>query len=400
MSDVIRVKIMINFKQFCYTAALMLYLAFPIVLNAEPVAEEGVAATPASSSSLPSMRILMPPQADHESTTILSATVDPPMLPADGKTEAEIKVVLKDIDGTPLAGRHIDFILEDGYGRLTPTFPITDVDGVAEAVYVAGRVAASALIRIEDKESGDYKHIEIPTSITASITLELVEPSRFISSFIKKQTATQFYTMSLEVFPDKLVADSFSTSRITVTLMTLDGTPAAGVPLEFKLLSGNGEIIRDRATTDQFGVLEAFYRAGDKPGTAIIEAIEPTTGLSKTAEILIFEAGPAKIKLYFSDQSGKLYEETAKIPADGISTITVVAQVLNLVDMPVPDVNVQFAVAEELGIVELLNIKSDPHGNVYATFRAGTQTGIETITAYLISSPIDDENIVSDLIHP
>jgi hypothetical protein len=378
-------------NRFFYVAVLMLLMAFPSLSSAEPVAEEGISATPASASSMPSTGIFIEPQINHEPTVDFDVKVDPPMLPADGKTEAEIRVVLTDTKGDPLVGHQVGFSLEEGYGRLTPTFPITDDDGVAEAVYVSGHVAASALIRVEDNESGEFKYVEIPTSITASISLELVEPSRFISSFIKKQTATQFYTMSLEVFPDKLVADSFSTSRITVTLLKLDGSYAAGVPLEFKLLSGNGEIIRDRTTTDQFGILEAFYRAGDKPGTAIIEALEPTTGLSKTVEVLVFEAGPAKIKLFFSDQTGKLFEESAKIPADGISTITVVAQVLNLVDMPVPGVDVKFAVAEDLGIIELLDTKSDPQGNVYATFRAGTQTGLETITAYLISPPIEDD---------
>lgn len=378
-------------KRIVYLAALVLCMALPATTNADTAAEEGITATPSSTNTMPSTRILMDPPSNHEPTMNFDVTVDPPMLPADGKTEAEIKVVVTDLNGEPLAGRQVDFTLEEGYGRLTPTFPVTDDDGIAEAVYVAGHVAASALIRVEDNESGEYKYVEIPTSITASISLELVEPSRFISSFIKKQTATQFYTMSLEVFPDKLVADSFSTSRLTVTLLKLDGTPAAGVPLEFKLLSGEGEIIRDRTTTDEYGLLEAFYRAGDKPGTALIEVVEPTTGLSKTAEILVFEAGPAKIKLYFSDKTGKLFEETAKIPADGVSTITVVAQVLNLVDMPVPGVDVQFTVAEDMGVVELLDSKSDPHGNVYATFRAGTQTGLETITAYLISPPVEDD---------
>jgi len=322
-----------------------------------------------------------------DGTVQFNVVVTPSMLPADGKTEAEIIVTLRDKSGNPLGGRTIDFSLVEGYGRLSPTFPVTDDDGIAEAVYVAGRVAATAVVRILDEESRESATVEIPTSISAQISLELVEPSRFISSFIKRQIATQLYTMSVDIFPDKIVADSFSTSRITVTLLNLDGTPAAGVPIEFRVLSGDGEIIKKRNVTDAMGVIEVFYRAGEMPGTAMIEVKEPVTGLAQVAEIMVYEAGPAKIKLFFADKSGALFEDTAQLPADGVSTITVVAQVLNLVDMPVPDVVVYFSLSEELGIIESLEAKTDPSGNVRATFKAGTQTGIETITAFLTSSP-------------
>jgi len=328
---------------------------------------------------------------DNPGEVVFEVTATPEMLPADNKTESEIVVILKDREGAPLEGREVTFYLEQGYGRLSPAFPVTGDDGIAEAVYMAGRIAATAVIRITDVETGEYTFFEIPTSISASISLELVDPSRFISSFIKRQTATQLYTMSVDVFPDRLVADSFSTSRITVNLLSLEnGMPAVGVPLEIRLVSGDGEIIKDRNTTDTNGTLEVFYRSGDTPGTVIIEVIEPVTGLSETIEIAVLEEGPAKIKLFFADADGNLFDEAAKLPANGIETIVVVAQVLNLVDMPVPDVTVQFSLSEELGVIEVLESKSDPNGYVYATFKAGMQTGIETITAFLTSKPIEN----------
>jgi hypothetical protein len=105
---------------------------------------------------------------------------------------------------------------------------------------------------------------------------------------------------------------------------------------------------------------------------------------------MVYEAGPAKIKLYFADKSGTLFQDTAQLPADGVSSITLVAQVLNLVDIPVPNVVVRFSLSEELGIIESLEAKTDPSGNVHATFKAGTQTGIETITAFLTSAPVGE----------
>lgn len=318
-----------------------------------------------------------------------TASVKPEMLPADGKTAALIRVRITDKTGKPLDRREVSFYLESGYGRLTPLSPLTDGDGYSEAEYVAGHVAATAVVRVTDQKSGEFTRVEIPTSISASISLELVSPSRFISSFIKRQTATQLYTMEIDVFPDKLVADGFSTSRITVTLFSLEGFPATGVPLLMRKISGGGELMVDKTTTDGNGNLEFFYKSGDQPGTTIIEVMEPVTGLAKILEIPVLEAGPAKIKLYFSDKEGKLYDEAAKLPADGVSTIMVVAQVLNLVDMPVPDVSVQFSLIEELGVLEIAGAKSDAEGKVYATYKAGTQTGMETITAFLVSKPIE-----------
>ncbi|MEP0815180.1 MAG: Ig-like domain-containing protein [bacterium] len=323
---------------------------------------------------------------DSQSDVVFSFDVRPAMLPADGKTEATIVLKLTDANGAPLAGRRVSFYLEDGYGRLTTTFPNTDDKGTAEALYVAGRTAKTAVVRATDEISGKSARIAIPTSISAQIQLELVEPSRFISTWIKRQTATQLYTMDVEIFPERLVADGFSTSRITVRLYNLDGTYASGVPIVIRMISGDGELIRDRQTTDTNGVLEAFYRAGERPGTTIIEVTEPVTGLTQTVEIPILEAGPAKIKLYFSNRDGRLFEEAAKLPADGITSITIVAQVLNLVDTPVPNVDVMFSLAEELGAIEVLESTTDPEGKVYATFKPGTQTGIETITAFLVSS--------------
>ncbi len=327
---------------------------------------------------------------ESETKTIdFSVSISPEMLPADGKTAALVRAKVTDKSGAPLQKREIAFYLESGYGRLTPHSPLTDQSGYAEAEYVAGHVAATAVVRITDQATGEFTRIEIPTSISASISLELVSPARFISSFIKRQTATQLYTMEIDVFPDKLVADGFSTSRITVTLFTLDGMPAGGIPLLMRKVSGGGELLIEKTTTDASGNLEFFYKSGDQPGTTIIEVMEPVTGLAKILEIPVLEAGPAKIKLFFSDKEGKLYEEAAKLPADGVATITVIAQVLNLVEMPVPDVSVQFSLSEELGVLETAVAKADAEGKVYATFKAGTQTGMETITAFLVSKPAE-----------
>lgn len=327
---------------------------------------------------------------DDEGQVRFDITATPSMLPADGKTEAEIVVILTDPDGAPLSNRRIEFYLEEGYGRLTATFPVTDSDGIAEAVYVAGRVATAGVIRVTDEETGETAVFTIPTSISASISIELVEPSRFISTFIKRQTATRLYTLEVDVFPDRLVADGFSTSRITARLYNLDGSYAVGVPLKVRLLSGGGEIIRERTTTDAQGSLETFYRAGEVAGTAVIEVLEPVSGLREIVEIPVLESGPAKIEIFFRDSEGNYYEEEASLPADGLSTITVVARVLNLADLPVPGVEVEFSLAEDYGIIEVLYSTSDAEGKVYAIFRAGTQTGVETITAFLTSNPSPD----------
>lgn len=70
---------------------------------------------------------------------IITVTVEPDELPADGLSTAEIKARVTDSEGEPMPDRPIDFEAdcEDGVGSLKVTQAITDSNGIAKALYTS-----------------------------------------------------------------------------------------------------------------------------------------------------------------------------------------------------------------------------------------------------------------------
>ncbi len=310
------------------------------------------------------------------------------VVPADGETEATIKVQLLDSDSAPVPERLLTLILEEGDGLLIPEEPVTDKDGFAVFTYRAGKIAITNRLILTDTQSGHSLGFSLPTSLSAVLTVRLVDPHKYQQLKRASALAPQVFDIELFALPDTLVADGVSISRLTARLTYKDGSPAAGFPVVFRIVSGYGKIIADQELTGKDGIIEAYYQAGEQVGSVIIEAVEQTTGAKTSVEISVLKAGPAKILLYF-DTGGTLDEEPAILPADGFSRIEIVAKVLSVADTPVADVEVEFKLKNELGVIHKLQDKTDAAGEIRAVFVAGSFVGTEEITAFIISDVQD-----------
>lgn len=325
---------------------------------------------------------------DPTKQVVMTLTSDPPTLPADGVSVATVQAVVTTAVGVPIKNRPVSFVHLAGNGRLIPIQPVTDEAGVARATYTAGVTADTSRLSAIDTTSGASTQFEIPLSISASIDVNLVNPATYVEKAVKRIAVMPMFTLTATAFPDKMPADGISLSFITAHLTYKDGRTAAGFPLTFAVRSGGGSITPRATMTDKQGNLQAVYQAGKLPGTALIVVTEPSSGLSATVEITLVEGGPAKIKLSFRDQSGGFSPDAATLPADGGTTVQVVATVTNLFDMPMPGYKVQFSLKNRNGRIELLDPVTDANGQVVATYYAGTLVGVETITAFLESKPL------------
>ncbi len=306
-------------------------------------------------------------------------------VPADSETEAAITVRLTDAEGAPVSGRRLALLLFEGDGSVIPDEPVTDAEGVALFTYRAGRLAITNHFELLDLNSGERLEFTLPTSLTAEVTVELVEPSVYASRVASAMARPDVFDLALTAFPEALPADEVSSSRLTAYLTYKDGRPAAGFPVKFMIASGSGSIAQEQELTDRDGYITAFYRVSNRVGMVVIEAVELTTGERASVEITVVEAGPAKLKLWLEDDAGGFFEERAVLPADGVSSFVVVAQVLSLVDTPIAGAKVRFKLADQLGFLEVLEAETDGNGCIHAIYTAGTFAGTERIIAYLVS---------------
>ncbi len=312
------------------------------------------------------------------------------VVPADGETEAKLTVKLTNADGVPIRGKTLSLSLKEGTGFLIPLTPNTDENGEAEFTYRAGRVAITNTITVLDFESGATFDFILPTSLSAVLTVKLVDPAEFQRERSASLARPDIFDLEVTAFPDVLVADGASISRITAQLRFKDGRPAPGFPINFRIVSGYGTIIQDKILTDGGGYIDAIYQAGLKVGVVLIEAVEQTTGKRATVEISVVEAGPARLKLFFEDSAFSTSETSGIVPADGSTRVEIVAQVLSLADTPISGIKVVLELKNLLGRLEITNDLTDANGKIHAFFVPGTLEGTEEISAFIVSAIPED----------
>ena len=74
--------------------------------------------------------------------------LDPEKLPADGRSEADLSVLVTDINDNPNDNVEVEYLVASGGGRLTEERTVTDRNGEAETGYIAGRSPGKVSIDI------------------------------------------------------------------------------------------------------------------------------------------------------------------------------------------------------------------------------------------------------------
>jgi hypothetical protein len=78
----------------------------------------------------------------------VAVTVTPEVLPADGRSTADVAVVVTDINDNPNEGIEVEYAVAIGSGRVRDVEPVTDRNGESTAEYVAGRLPGKVSIEV------------------------------------------------------------------------------------------------------------------------------------------------------------------------------------------------------------------------------------------------------------
>jgi hypothetical protein len=78
----------------------------------------------------------------------IAITVVPDILPADGRSKADLEVLVTDINDNPNEGIEVEYVVAIGQGRLRRIEELTDEDGISTAEFVAGRIPGKAIIEV------------------------------------------------------------------------------------------------------------------------------------------------------------------------------------------------------------------------------------------------------------
>jgi len=192
-------------------------------------------------------------------------------------------------------------------------------------------------------------------------------------------------SIHLSADPESIVADGTSTSTITAQVLDAAGQPVPNVTVFFQTSLGR---ITASATTGSDGQAIATLQAGTVPGDAQVQARSGDVTSSKVIQLVSPSAptptptpAPASIHLSADPES---------IVADGTSTSTITAQVLDAAGQPVPNVTVLFDSTR--GSIPASAI-TDNEGKATVTLRSSTVAGDAEVRAR-VGSLASDVQIV------
>jgi len=308
----------------------------------------------------------------------------PQSLPNDGYSEAVLKVALM-IGDLPVCGETVFAQVTRGDIGLDYEEAVTDEDGLAEFSLQAGLIPEPAEISVSTENTATTASLSIPLAPVTYLDILLVTPEDYENHLERQASAAPIYTLGVSAFPGQLAADGGSMAMINACLRLTDGTPAPGVPLVAEIISGEGTLAYDEIATDKAGMFQFYFIAGILPGTVTISLTEPSTGLVSVVDIMLVEAGPARVELlYYDPLSPQPERDGAILPADGISSLPVIARVTDLTGLPLPGVELRIEIIEEeTGWLEILDPQTDAAGEVEFSYYSGTTTGPVRIRAFV-----------------
>lgn len=181
--------------------------------------------------------------------TSLALSAEPPVLPA-GAPSLGILAKVGGPDGAPLAGRTLAFS--------------------ANGAKLAG---------VTDLKDGTYRAQFTPTG---------KGPVEVMAS-VAAPTANNALARVL-VLPaqDRLAPDGLSSVQLTVATVDDFGSPVPNVPVDLRLLSGDGSV-PTTATTDASGVARVYYTAGRKNAVVHIDVVAG----DRTAGVTLMQVPPS-----------------------------------------------------------------------------------------------------------
>lgn len=174
-------------------------------------------------------------------------------------------------------------------------------------------------------------------------------------------------TVALSASPSTIPADGLSTSRIRATVTeTVSRVPLQGQEVRFGATAGT---ITGSVTTDASG--------------SAVATLTGTGGANSTVTAFYGKELTAATTVNFSAITLDLSSARASLTADGVSTTSIVARLLNAENNPVRNASVNFTTS--LGVITS-PVVTDENGEAVATLTAADQQGTATVTANFAAS--------------
>ncbi|MGY4535604.1 protocatechuate 3,4-dioxygenase beta subunit, partial [Pseudomonas sp. TE3786] len=258
---------------------------------------------------------------------------------ADGTSTSTISAVVMDTKGNPVPGATIDWTTTGG--TLDKTSSVTDANGVASAVLTSSTTPGTATVTA--------------TSGTAH--------GSAVVTFVAVAAATVTTTAS----PTSIVANGTSTSAISAVAKDAQGNPVVGVTVNWTTTGGT--LDKTSSVTDANGVATVELTSPTTTGKATVEA---NSGGGHSSTEVTFVAGPA------AGVTG-MSTSLRSIAADGTSTSTISAVVMDTKGNPVPGATVDWTTTG--GTLDKTSSVTDANGVASAVLTSSTTPGTATVTA-------------------
>jgi uncharacterized repeat protein (TIGR01451 family) len=277
---------------------------------------------------------------------LLEAVPNP--IPISGTST--VTATLRDCAGSAIAGANVTFS-SSALGTLYPTSGATNGSGIVTTVFTAGPNGGVAIVTAT---AGSLAATTPITILTGGVT-----------------------TVTVVAVPDTLPANGSSTTTITATVVNTGGSPVAGQWVTLVILPTLGGTFLTPASgnTNAAGVFTATWQAGTTAGVTTVTATADSR--YGTAPLTLTAGTPATVTVYAWPNT---------LPANGSSTTTITATVVNTYYNPVGGVTVVLTVTPSFGgsFVTPNSGATNANGVFTATWRSGTVSGVATVTATVV----------------
>ena len=248
---------------------------------------------------------------DPGSVSGASSTVgsNPGSVVADGATTSTITVTLKDGAGNPVSGKSVGLTQGGGHSVISAASGNSDTAGVV-----------TFTVTDTHAETVTYTATDSTDSTPVTQTAQVVFTTGAVSASASTVSAS----------PTSVPADSFTTSTVTVTLTDATGNPVSGKTVTLTAASGHSVISAASGPSTSGGVVTFTVKDGTVEGPVSYVAHDTTdaTTLTHTASVSYTTVVPSASK-------SSLAASTNSVPADGVTTSTITATLLDTNSRPI-----------------------------------------------------------------
>ena len=276
--------------------------------------------------------------------TLIKFSGDDQQSPAGAALTKPLVVMVHDQYGNPLPGAIVTFAVTAGGGSLSATTATTDAEGRAAVTLTLG---------------------SDPGRNTVAAKVAELKPVIFgATGKAIPRTLAKLSGDEQEGPAGTALAEPF-----VVEVRNQDNNPLEGAQVTFAITAGGGTLSATTATTDANGRASSTLTLGTEPGTNVVAAI------AAELDPVTFTASGAAIPKSLTKISG----DEQEAPAGASLVEPFVAEVRDLDNNPLADVQVTFAVTAGSGTLSVTTATTDADGRASTTLTLGL-TGANTVT--------------------